>query len=86
MTIEIPDHLVSWHLDRLSPHSDINSVVLHLKNLLSEQEILSISHWLRGERCYRFRVGNRRYYFGSTPQEAIDAAVRAEGEPCPSED
>ncbi len=75
MKIIIPDNLRSWHLDRLSPNSDVNSVVLHLRSLLSDAEIVAISGLLADGYCYRFRIGNARYYFGRTPQEAIDLAI-----------
>ncbi len=75
MTIQIPDHIRSWHLDRLSPNSDVASVVLHVRSFLSDSEISTIRGWLRDGDCYRFRIGNARYFFGKTPQEAIDLAV-----------
>lgn len=62
-------------MDRLSPNSDVASVVLHVRSLLSEAEIQTIRDWLRDGDCYRFRIGNARYFFGRTAQDAIDLAV-----------
>ncbi len=75
MIFTIPDNLRSWHLDRMSPNSDVHSVTLHTKKFISASEMETIRGLITGGDCYRFRIGNARYYFGSTPQEAIDRAI-----------
>lgn len=76
MKFTIPDGLRSWHMSRLSSNSEVSSVVLHMRGFLSEAEIEAIRQLLVDGNCYRFRIGKARYYFGQTPQEAIDLAVQ----------
>lgn len=71
----------SWQLHRVSHNTYPQDVVVTLRRQdrpLSEKEVRAVAILMRKGSCYRCRISKGQFYFGSTPEEAVAAAVNAE--------
>ena len=69
------DGFSCWHLHRVSPKTFARDL-----GGLSGEEINAVVALMLGGDCYRCRIASGRFYYGSTAQEAIEAAIAAQGQ------
>ena len=65
----------SWKLEHISPTTFPQDIVVKIRTL-SKRECEAIAGTIRGGRCYRFRIGKGRYFFGESIAEVIVAALQ----------
>lgn len=70
----------SFRLEKISQSTYPNDIILKIKDM-SAAEADSIATMIKGGICYRCRIGQRRFFFAGTPEDAVRLALADQKRP-----